>query len=293
MQLYTINTGHFKLDGGAMFGVVPKSIWNKLNPADENNLCSWAMRCLLIEEGNRLLLVDTGIGDKQDAKFFGHYHLHGTDTLDKSLAAHGFHRNDITDVLLTHLHFDHCGGSIIRAGDRLIPAFPNARYWSNRNHWAWATQPNDREKASFLRENILPIQESGQLSFLEYRSEALLANQSTTLMPEPVEGIPGLSFLIAGGHTDAMMLPVVAYKGIQIVYLADLMPSAAHLPLPYVMGYDMFPLTTLLEKKRLLEKAVKQDWILYFEHDPLLECCSVNDTEKGVRKKEGFTLAEL
>lgn len=293
MQLYSINSGYFKLDGGAMFGVVPKSIWNKLNPADENNLCSWAMRCLLIEEGNRLLLVDTGIGDKQDAKFFSHYHLHGSDTLDKSLAAHGFHRNDITDVLLTHLHFDHCGGSIIRAGERLIPAFPNARYWSNRNHWAWATQPNDREKASFLRENILPIEESGQLAFLEYPTDALLAQPETGLIPQPVEGIAGLSFLVAGGHTDGMMLPVIAYKGRQIVYLADLMPSVAHLPLPYVMGYDMFPLTTLLEKKRLLEEAVKQDWVLFFEHDPVLECCTVANTEKGVRKNESFPLAEL
>jgi glyoxylase-like metal-dependent hydrolase (beta-lactamase superfamily II) len=293
MKLYTINTGFFKLDGGAMFGVVPKTIWNKLNPADENNLCSWAMRCLLVEEGNRLLLIDTGIGNKQDAKFFSHYHLHGNDTLDASLAVHGFHRNDITDVLLTHLHFDHCGGSILRSGDRFIPAFPNAVYWSNQRHGHWATHPNDREKASFLRENILPIEESGRLSFLECRTEAFLAQKDAAFEPQPFPGIFGFSVILAGGHTDAMMLPVIEYKGRQIVYLADLMPSAAHIPLPYVMGYDMFPLTTLMEKKQLLREAAKNDWVLYFEHDPLIECCTVSDTEKGVRKKESFLLSEL
>lgn len=276
-----------------MFGVVPKSIWNKLNPADADNLCSWAMRCLLIEEGKRLLLVDTGIGDKQDAKFFSHYHLHGNDTLDASLAVHGFHRNDITDVLLTHLHFDHCGGSIIRSGDRLIPAFPNAVYWNNQRHWNWAIHPNDREKASFLRENILPIEESGRLSFFEPRPDAFLAQTDGVLIPQPFEGIPGVSIILAGGHTDAMMLPFIEYNGRFIVYLADLMPSAAHIPLPYVMGYDMFPLTTLMEKKQLLREAAQNDWVLYFEHDPLIECCTVSDTEKGVRKKESFLLSEL
>jgi glyoxylase-like metal-dependent hydrolase (beta-lactamase superfamily II) len=293
MKLYTINTGFFKLDGGAMFGVVPKTIWNKLNPADADNLCSWAMRCLLVEEGDKLLLIDTGIGNKQDAKFFSHYHLHGNDTLDASLAVHGFHRNDITDVLLTHLHFDHCGGSILRSGDRFIPAFPNAVYWSNQRHWNWATHPNDREKASFLRENILPIEESGRLCFLECRTEAFLAQKDAAFEPQPFPGISGFSVILAGGHTDAMMLPVIEYKGRHIVYLADLMPSAAHIPLPYVMGYDMFPLTTLMEKKQLLREAAKNDWVLYFEHDPLIECCTVSDTEKGVRKKESFLLSEL
>jgi glyoxylase-like metal-dependent hydrolase (beta-lactamase superfamily II) len=291
MRLYTINTGFFKLDGGAMFGVVPKSIWNKLNPADENNLCSWAMRCLLVEEGSRLLLIDNGIGDKQDAKFFSHYHLHGEDTLDRSLAAHGFHRNDITDVLLTHLHFDHCGGSIIRSGDRLIPAFPNATYWSNHRHWEWATRPNDREKASFLRENILPIEESGRLAFLDAPASAFLAQQEEVLRPFPFPDFTGLSLFFAGGHTDAMMLPVIDYKGRRIIFLADLMPSVAHLPLPYVMGYDMFPLTTLNEKKRLLEQASANDWVLFFEHDPLVECCTVGETDKGIRKKETFSLS--
>jgi glyoxylase-like metal-dependent hydrolase (beta-lactamase superfamily II) len=278
MKLYTINTGHFKLDGGAMFGVVPKSIWNNINPADDNNMCSWALRCLLIEDGNRLILVDNGMGDKQDAKFFGHYYLHGSDTLDKSLAAHGFSRNDITDVVLTHLHFDHCGGSIIRDGDRLVPAFKKAIYWSNGRHWKWATEPNDREKASFLKENILPIQESGQLRFVD----------------EPQTDFPkGIEIRQVFGHTDAMMLPQVAYKGKTIVFMADLLPSIGHIPLPYVMAYDMFPLTTLNEKKSFLTEAVQNDFVLFFEHDPIVECCTLQLTERGVRAKERFHLNEL
>lgn len=279
MNLYTINTGYFKLDGGAMFGVVPKSIWNKLNPADENNLCTWAMRCLLIEDGKRLILVDNGIGDKQDAKFMGHYHLHGDDTLDKSLAAHGFHRDDITDVFLTHLHFDHCGGSIVRKGDQLVPAFKNATYWSNERHWQWAVQPNDREKASFLKENILPIRESGQLKFIE-----------------PTDGVAfsdNVQVRFAYGHTDAMMLPQIRYKGHTIVYMADLLPSVAHIPLPYVMAYDMFPLTTLQEKKSFLTEAVENNYILFFEHDPQHECCTLHLTEKGVRQQEMFALSTI
>jgi len=278
MNLYTINTGHFKLDGGAMFGVVPKSIWNKLNPADDNNMCSWALRCLLIEDGNRLILVDNGMGDKQDAKFFGHYYLHGDDTLDKSLAVHGFNRNDITDVFLTHLHFDHCGGSIRREGDKLVPAFTHASYWSNRRHWKWATEPNDREKASFLKENILPIQESGRLKFIEDDADSFPA---------------GIDVRQAFGHTDAMMLPQMKYKGKTILYMADLLPSIGHIPLPYVMAYDMFPLTTLNEKRSFLTEAAENDYVLFFEHDPVNECCTVQMTEKGVRVKDIFKLSEL
>ncbi len=292
MNLYTINTGNFKLDGGAMFGVVPKSIWNKLNPADENNLCSWAMRCLLIEDGNKLILIDNGIGDKQDAKFLSHYYLHGDDTLDKSLAKHGFSKDDITDVFLTHLHFDHCGGSIKREGDKLVPAFKNAVYWSNKNHWNWATHPNDREKASFLKENILPIQESGQLKFVEVQKPSMV-NGELSLTHTPSHITHNLSVITVHGHTDAMMLPVINYKGKTIVYMADLLPSVAHIPLPYVMGYDMFPLTTLHEKKVFLTEAFGKDYVLYFEHDIKNECCTLQQTEKGIRQKEVFKLEEL
>ena len=280
MKLYTINTGNFKLDGGAMFGVVPKSMWNKLNPADENNMCTWALRCLLVETDNRRILIDTGMGNKQDAKFFSHYYLHGNDTLENSLAQHGFTKDDITDVFHTHLHFDHCGGSIERQDDLLVPAFKNATFWSNERHWKWATEPNEREKASFLKENILPIKESGKLKMMDVK-----------------EGIPifGEDFTLkfAYGHTDAMMLPVLKYKGRIIVYMADLLPSAAHIPLPYVMGYDMFPLQTLTEKKAFLNEALENDYVLFFEHDPLVECCSLQQTEKGIRVKETFKLAEM
>ncbi len=286
MKLYTVNSGFFKLDGGAMFGVVPKSLWNKLNPADANNMCSWALRCLLIEDGKRLILVDNGMGDKQDAKFFGHYFLHGNDTLDASLANHGFSKDDITDVFLTHLHFDHCGGSIVREGDKLVPAFKNAVYWSNQDHWNWAVKPNDREKASFLKENILPIQESGQLSWVPVPA----ANEDklgTTAFSDTI------SIRFASGHTDKMMLPQIQYKGRTIVYMADLLPSVAHLPMPYIMAYDMFPLTSLTEKKAFLEEAVAHDYILYFEHDHLNECCSLQVTERGIRQKDCFKLEEL
>jgi glyoxylase-like metal-dependent hydrolase (beta-lactamase superfamily II) len=297
MKLYSINTGYFKLDGGAMFGVVPKSIWNKLNPADENNLCSWALRCMLIEDEGRLILIDTGMGDKQDAKFFGHYYLHGDDTLDKSLAQHGFTKDDITDVFLTHLHFDHCGGSIVKEGDKLVPAFKNATYWSNEKHWQWATQPNDREKASFLKENILPIQESGQLKFLNVSSElSVVSLGSPNIIALPIYHSPlttNLSFFVVNGHTDAMMLPVINYNGKTIVYMADLLPSASHIPLPYVMGYDMFPLTTLNEKKAFLTEALAKNYILFFEHDPVNECCTLQQTEKGIRPKEFFKLSEV
>jgi glyoxylase-like metal-dependent hydrolase (beta-lactamase superfamily II) len=278
MNLYTINTGFFKLDGGAMFGVVPKSIWNKLNPADENNMCTWAMRCMLIEDGNRLILIDNGIGDKQDEKFFSHYYLHGDDTLDKSLEKHGFQRNDITDVILTHLHFDHCGGSIKRENNLLVPAFKNAVYWSNQRHWKWATEPNEREKASFLRENIMPIQESGQLKFIETAADGFSKN---------------IVIRQAFGHTDAMMLPQMTYKDKTILFMADLLPSAAHIPLPYVMGYDMFPLTTINEKKSFLTEALQNNYVLFFEHDPLIECGTLVMTEKGIRLREKFRLNEL
>lgn len=282
MKLYTINTGYFKLDGGAMFGVVPKSIWNKINPADENNMCSWALRCLLIEDGNRLILVDNGMGDKQDAKFFSYYYLHGDDTLDKSLAKYDFHRDDITDVFLTHLHFDHCGGSIMREGDKLVPAFKNAVYWSNKEHWETATNPNEREKASFLKENILPIQESGQLRMVNgYEPEFIR------------EIIPNLSIRIVNGHTEAMMLPQIKYKDKTVVFMADLLPSQGHIPIPYIMAYDMQPLLTLNEKKSFLNEALQNDHILFFEHDPQYECCNLQQTDRGIRPKDFFKLDEV
>jgi glyoxylase-like metal-dependent hydrolase (beta-lactamase superfamily II) len=279
MKLHTIETGLFKLDGGAMFGVVPKSIWQKTNPADENNLCTWAMRCLLIEDGDRLTLIDTGIGDKMDDKLRSHLYLHGTDSLDQSLAARGFNRSDITDVFLTHLHFDHCGGAIIRQDGKLIPAFENATYWSNEQHWNWAVNPNDREKASFLKENIMPIQESGQLKFVEEK--------------DGQDFQPGVKVRFAFGHTDAMMLPQIQYKGHNIVYMADLLPSTGHIPMPYLMAYDMFPLKTLQEKKLFFDEAVENEYILYLEHDVATECCTLTQTEKGVRLKDTFRLSEI
>jgi glyoxylase-like metal-dependent hydrolase (beta-lactamase superfamily II) len=289
MQLHTIETGLFKLDGGAMFGVVPKTIWHKLNPADENNMCTWAMRCLLIEEGDRLILVDTGIGNKQDEKFFSHYYLHGNDTLEKSLQAKGFTADDITDVLLTHLHFDHCGGAILRKGDALLPAFKNAVYWSNRQHWEAAVRPNQREKASFLKDNILPIEQSGQLQFID-----LPQGQSTgTLINGQSSFAEHISIRFAEGHTDAMMLPVISYKGRTIVYMADLLPSTAHIPLPYIMSYDMHPLTTLYERDTFWKEAVYNDYVLYLEHDPATECCTLQQTEKGIKLKDRFSLNEL
>lgn len=296
MKIYSINTGNFKLDGGAMFGVVPKSIWNKLNPADENNLCSWSMRCMLIEDADRLILVDNGMGNKQDARFMGHYYLHGDDTLDKSLAAHGFHRDDITDVILTHLHFDHCGGSIIRVGDQLVPAFKNAVYWSNEGHWNWAVHPNDREKASFLKENILPIKESGQLKFIPTTAPVKLrgSDQDAFHPHLPAASFSNnISLRFVNGHTHSMMLPQIEYHGRTIVFMADLLPSVAHIPLPYVMAYDMFPLTTLHEKKSFLNEAQQHNYILFFEHDPLNECCELELTEKGIRSGKTCRIAEV
>jgi glyoxylase-like metal-dependent hydrolase (beta-lactamase superfamily II) len=279
MKLHTINTGNFKLDGGAMFGVVPKSIWNKLNPADQNNMCNWAMRCLLIESGNRLILIDTGLGDKQNEKFFSFYFLSGNDSLKKSIENAGFSMEQITDVFLTHLHFDHCGGAIVRDkyNDKFIPAFPNATYWSNKNHWNWAVHPNNREKASFLKENILPIEESGQLKFL---------SDGDFIIPE-------LDFITVNGHTEAMMLPRIKYNDLTVLYMADLIPSIGHLPLPYIMGYDVRPLMTLTEKELILTEAVNKNYTLFFEHDPLIECCTLENTDRGIRAKSTFTLNEI
>lgn len=274
MKLHIIDTGFFKLDGGAMFGVVPKSIWQKSNPADENNLCTWAMRCLLIEYGNRLILIDNGIGDKQDAKFFSHYYLHGEDSLIKSLNKAGFSEKDVTDMFLTHLHFDHCGGGVKYAGEKLELVFKNATYWSNEEHWEWATKPNPREKASFIKENILPMQESGHLKFLKDKE------------------LP-FDIFYASGHTDKMMIPKIEYKGKTICYMADLLPSTGHIPLPYVMGYDTRPLLTLEEKERFLNEAADKEYVLFLEHDSINECCTVKRTEKGVRLDRVFSLAEL
>jgi glyoxylase-like metal-dependent hydrolase (beta-lactamase superfamily II) len=290
MNLYTINTGYFKLDGGAMFGVVPKSLWKTVNPPDENNMCSWALRCLLIEDGKRLILVDNGMGNKQDPKFFSYYYLHGDDTLDKSLSKYGFHRDDITDVFLTHLHFDHCGGSIMKENDKLVPAFKNATYWSNESHWNWATNPNDREKASFLKENILPIEQSGRLKFIEHDPKDDAANGDKLSRASFANGI---DVIFVNGHTESMMLPAIGYKEKTIVFMADLLPSQGHIPIPYVMAYDMFPLTTLHEKKSFLKEAFTNDYILFFEHDPQYECCSLQQTERGIRPKEFFKLADI
>lgn len=283
MKLHSINTGFFKLDGGAMFGVVPKTIWQKTNPADENNMCTWAMRSLLIEDGDKLILVDTGIGNKQSEKFFSHYFLHGEDSLDKNLEKLGFHRNDITDVFLTHLHFDHCGGAIEfnPSKESFRPAFENAHYWTNERHWEWATLPNAREKASFLSENILPIQESGQLKFIERHGDF---NTSSEL---------GFGITFVDGHTDSMMVPHIIYKEKTICFMADLLPSTGHIPLPYVMGYDTRPLITLEEKGKFLSKAADNNWILMLEHDSINECCTVQHTDKGIRLHETFSLAEI
>ncbi|MEO8854124.1 MAG: MBL fold metallo-hydrolase [Ginsengibacter sp.] len=279
MKLYSINAGHFKLDGGAMFGVVPKSMWKKLNPPDENNLCNWAMRCMLIEDEGKLILIDNGMGNKQDEKFFGHYFLNGDDTLEKSLSKYGFKKGDITDVFLTHLHFDHCGGSIEKVNEELVPAFKNATYWSNEKHWEWAVKPNDREKASFLKENILPIQESGKLKFIETK--------------EGIEFSKNINLRFVKGHTESMMLPQIKYKDKTIIYMADLLPSVEHIPIPYVMAYDTRPLETLIEKKSFLEEALENNYTLFFEHDPVIECCNLQLTEKGIRKNETFKLESI
>ncbi len=261
-----------------MFGVVPKPLWNKVQPADEKNRCTWAMRSLLIEDGDRLILIDTGLGNKQSDKFFSHYEPHGPE-LDSSLRERGFSREDITDVFLTHLHFDHCGGCIEKRGAELVPAFKNATYWSNEKHWQWAVYPNAREKASFLKENILPIRESGQLKFIATQEGITFSND--------------LSIRFCEGHTKAMMLPQLTYRGRTIVFMADLLPSIHHIPLPWVMAYDMFPLKSLQEKEAFLKEALTGNYILYFEHDPKVECCTLKATEKGIRVAETFALADI
>lgn len=279
MELFTVDTGFFKLDGGAMFGVVPKSIWSRTNPSDEINLCPWAMRCLLVSDGNRLVLIDNGIGDKQDARFFSHYYLHGDASLAKSLQLLGVHPTDITDVFLTHLHFDHCGGSVkYGSHGQYELTFPRATYWTNEDHWNWATVPNPREKASFLEENILPLQEHGVLNYLDLATKSLF---------------PGVDFLTMDGHTDKQMLPKMQYKGHTLVFMADLLPSVGHIPLAYVMGYDTRPLLTLQEKQEFLEIAARDQYVLFLEHDSVHECCTVKMTEKGVRVDQTFRLDEL
>ena len=283
MKIYPIETGKFKLDGGAMFGVVPKSLWKRTNPADENNMCSWSMRCLLIEDRDKLILIDTGMGNKQSEKFFSFYFLHGDDSLDKSLNNLGFHRDDITDVFLTHLHFDHCGGSIEMNKDgKYVPAFKNAHFWSNEAHWKWATEPNPREKASFLKENIFPIEESGQLKHIAMPQTDYKENTSL-----------GFDVLFVNGHTDKQMVPHIQYKGKTLVFCADLLPSSGHIPLPYVMGYDTRPLLTLEEKSKFLHRAADEDLILFLEHDYYHSCCTIKHTEKGPRLDEAFQFEEM
>lgn len=279
MNLYVIETGLFKLDGGAMFGVVPKVLWNKLNPADEKNLCTWSMRCLLVEEGDKLILIDTGIGDKQDEKFFSHYYLNLENTLKSSLKKVGFSPDDVTDVLLTHLHFDHVGGATEYNASRtaIVPVFKNARYWIDEDHWNWAIDPNPREKASFLKENLLPLQESGQLYFVKDYSGTF----------------PGITLLPVDGHTEKQLIPFISYKTQTLVYCADLIPSLWHISLPYVMSYDVRPLLTMKEKAEVLKEAADKDFILFFEHDPVHQCCRVTQTERGVRHDATFDLKEI
>ena len=279
MNLYPVNTGNLKLDGGAMFGVVPKVIWNKLYPSDENNLCNWAMRCLLVVDGDRRVLIDCGIGDKQSEKFFSNYYLNGDDTLEKSLATFGFNLDDITDVILTHLHFDHAGGAIRWNSEKTdhIPAFQNATYWTSRQQWEWATNPNNREKASFLKENIIPMKEKSKLQLIEKDGELF----------------PGISVRLFNGHTDGQVIPLIRYKEKIVVFMADLLPSTAHIPLPYVMSYDTRPLITLQEKEAFMKEAAENGYVLFFEHDLYRECCTVQETDKGIRMKESFLLSDL
>ncbi|GLB48193.1 MBL fold metallo-hydrolase [Neptunitalea lumnitzerae] len=284
MKLYTIESGNFKLDGGAMFGVVPKSIWNRTNPADANNMIDMAARCLLIEDGDRLILIDTGMGNKQSDKFFGYYYMWGDHTLDGSLQKHGFHRDDITDVFMTHLHFDHCGGCIQWNKDRTgyEPAFKNAKFWTNKDHWEWAVKPNPREKASFLKENIMPMEESGQLNYITMPENDFLKNSEL-----------GFDILFANGHTDKQMIPHIQYKGKTLVFAADLLPTVGHIPLPYVMGYDTRPLLTMDEKADFLNKAVDNEYYILLEHDAFNEICTLKHTEKGVRLKDIHTFEEI
>jgi len=285
MKLYPIETGNFKLDGGAMFGVVPKSLWQRTNPADANNMIDMAARCLLIEDGNRLILIDTGLGNKQSEKFFSYYYQWGEHSLDASLAKNGFHRDDITDVFMTHLHFDHAGGCIEWNKDKTgyQPAFKNASFWTNENHWQWAINPNVREKASFLEENLMPMQESGQLNFIPFPGGENIFKSSDL----------GFDILPVDGHTEKMMLPHIKYKGKTIVFVADLIPTVGHIPVPYVMGYDTRPLLTLDEKSAFLNTAVSKDYFLFFEHDAHNEICTLKHTEKGVRLDKVYSFSEV
>lgn len=284
MKLYPIKAGNFKLDGGAMFGVVPKSLWQRTNPADANNMIDIAARCLLIEDENRLILIDTGMGNKQSDKFYGYYHLWGNDSIDKSLEKHGFHRDDITDVFMTHLHFDHCGGSVQYNKDRTLlePAFKNAHFWSNKNHWQWATEPNRRESASFLKENILPMEKSGQLKFTALPEKQILKNSKL-----------GFDIFFANGHTEKQMIPMINYNGKTICFMADLLPTAGHLPIPFIMGYDTRPLLTLDEKEYFLNLAADNNYYLFLEHDAHNQIITVKHTEKGVRLNETYTCNDI
>ena len=284
MKLYPIEAGNFKLDGGAMFGVVPKTIWQKTNPADANNLIDIAARCLLIEDNNRLILIDTGMGDKQPDKFFGYYHLWGDDSIEKSLKKHGFSKDDVTDVFMTHLHFDHCGGSVAWNKDKTLlePAFKNAKYWTNDLHWQWATEPNPREKASFLKENILPMQESGQLHFVKRNENALLKNSEL-----------GFDIFFADGHTEKQMIPMIHFNGKTICFMADLLPTLGHIPVPYVTGYDTRPLLSMPEKEWFMNEAAEKGYYLFLEHDAHNPIITVEKTEKGVRLKEVFQLQDV
>lgn len=287
MQIYSISTGNFKLDGGAMFGVVPKSIWQKTNPADDQNLCTWALRCMLIVTGERKILIDTGMGNKQDAKFFSHYQPTETKTVAEALALHGFTPNDITDVLLTHLHFDHVGGAVNYEDGILKLALPNATYWVSAPHWETAIQPNRREKASFLKENIMPLKESGQLKLID------IPAFKSDLSLQEIHFTDNISCFVVNGHTQGMLIPKIQFGKHQIVYMADLLPSVGHLPIPYVMGYDMQPLFTLNEKEIFLKEACSKNYILFFEHDPINECCDLQATEKGIRAKNCFDLSQI
>ncbi|KAA2219309.1 MBL fold metallo-hydrolase [Maribacter flavus] len=285
MNLYPVETGNFKLDGGAMFGVVPKSLWQRTNPADSNNLIDMAARSLLIQNEDRLIIIDSGLGNKQSEKFFGHYHLWGDFTLDKSLHTIGLSKEDITDVFLTHLHFDHCGGCIQWNKDRTgyEPAFKNAKFWTNKEHWEWAVKPNSREKASFLAENLLPMEESGQLNYVETSRDSVFRENSEL----------GFGIYFVDGHTEKQMLPKIDYKEKTIVFVADLLPTIGHIPLPYVMGYDTRPLLTLTEKEKFLNEAAEKNYFLFFEHDAHNQLCTVKKTEKGVRLDQTFTFNEI
>ncbi len=284
MTIYPIETGNFKLDGGAMFGVVPKTLWQRTNPADNNNLIDMSMRSMLIEDGNRLILIDTGTGNKQSDKFFGYYYFFGDFSLDTSLTKYGFHRNDITDVFLTHLHFDHCGGAIQWNKDRTgyEPAFKNAKFWSNKNHWQWAIEPNVREKASFLKENINPIEASGQLNFINLPESDFATNTEL-----------GFDILFADGHTEKQMIPHIQYKEKTLVFMADLLPTVGHITLPYVMGYDTRPLLTIDEKAKFLNKAATNNYFLFLEHDASNELCTLKHTEKGVRLNQTYKFNQV